>query len=223
MLAAGAVILAAVLVSCTRPPEDGANPEETPETPTTSPTETLPAPTTPPIGATSGPPNQTCVQGWETPARGSAVWEFPLKIIQRTMRFGGSLRAVDMRYFEGPEAPPNDKEYLAEIRRWYVKGFVRANPDLRGRWLVESRRFGAGVAAVAPYDSRGWRSPDWQGFEFETAGSYSEPRAYPGLPGEWVGKPYDFVKGEDPPGELTGEDLENQGLPREVVGCLAGT
>jgi hypothetical protein len=222
-LAAGAVILAAVLLSCTRPPEEDSLPGETPTTPTSSPTETLPPPTIPPPGATSGPPNQACVQGWETPPLGSPVWDFPLKIIQRTMRFRGSLRVVDLRYFEGPEAPPSDKAYILEVRRWYVKGFVRANPDLRGRWLVESRRFGAGVSAVAPYDSRGWRSPDWRGFEYETAGPYGEPRTYPGLPGEWIGKPYDFVRGEDAPGKLPGEDLENPGLPREVVGCLAGT
>jgi hypothetical protein len=224
-LAETAVILAAVLLSCTRPPEDGATGEETGgrATPTASPTETLPPPTIPPAGATSGAPNQTCVQGWETPADGSQLWTFPLNVIQRTMRFNGTLRVVDMRYFEGPEAPPSDKLYIGEIRRWYVKGFVRANQGLRGRWLVEARRFGSGVSAVASYDSRGWRSPDWMGFEYETAGRYAEPREYPGLPGEWVGKPYDFVKGVEAADETTGEGLENQGLPREVVGCLAGT
>jgi hypothetical protein len=139
------------------------------------------------------------------------------------MQFRGKLRVVDMRYFVGPEAPPSDKLYILKVRRWYVKGFVRSNQEIRGRWLVESRRFGSGVSAVAPYDSEGWSSPDWTGFEFETAGPYSEPRSYPDLPGEWVGEPYDFVKGKEPAGELSGEGLENQGLPREVVGCLAGT
>jgi hypothetical protein len=139
------------------------------------------------------------------------------------MGFEGTLRVVDMRFFEGPEAPPSDKAYILEIRRWYVKGFVRANPDLRGRWLVESRRFGSGVAAVAPYDTEGWRSPDWTGFEYETAGPHAEPREYPGLPGSWAGKPYDFVKGAEGADPTTGEGLENPGLPREVVGCLTGT
>jgi hypothetical protein len=139
------------------------------------------------------------------------------------MRFRGDLRVVDMRYFVGPEAPPSDKAYILEIRRWYVKGFLRSDPDLRGRWLVEGRRFGAGVAAVAPYDTKGWRSPNWTGFEYETAGPYAEPRSYEGLPGEWVGTPYDFVKGAEEAEETSGEGLENDGLPREVVGCLAGT
>jgi hypothetical protein len=31
------------------------------------------------------------------------------------------------------------------------------------------------------------------------------------------------VKGRESADELSGEGLENQGLPREVVGCLAGT
>jgi hypothetical protein len=222
-LSAGAIILAALLVSCTRPPEEGADGGGSQPTPTATPTETLPPPTIPPEGATSGPPNQTCVQGWETPTSGSSTWNMPLRIIRRTMRFNGDLRVVDMRYFVGPEAPPSDKLYISDIRRWYVKGFVRSNQEIRGRWLVESRRFGSGVSAVAPYDSEGWSSPDWTGFEFETAGPYSEPRSYPDLPGEWVGKPYDFVKGLGSADELSGEGLENQGLPREVVGCLAGT
>jgi hypothetical protein len=222
-LAAGAVILAAVALSCTRPPEDGAVPDQTTATPTTSPTETLPSPTIPPAGATRGAPNQACVEGWVTPPRDTRLRELPLRIIRRTMRFDGTLRVVDMRYFVGPEAPPIEKLYLLEIRRWYVKGFLRSNPDFRGRWLVESRRFGSGVAAVAPYDSKGWRSPDWTGFEYETAGPYAEPRSYEGLPGEWVGKPYDFVKGVSATEESSGEGLKNQGLPREVVGCLAGT
>jgi len=221
-LAAGAVILAAVLGSCTRPPEDGAG-NGTAPSPTASPTETLPPPTVPPAGATSGPPNQACVQGWDTPPQRSRLWNLPLRVIRRTMRFEGNLRVADMRFFVGPEAPPSDKLYIQDIRRWYVKGFVRSNPDIRGRWLVESRRFGSGVAAVAPYDSRGWKSPDWTGFEYETAGPYAEPSEYPGLPGEWVGKPYDFVKGVEGADETSGEGLENQGLPREVVGCLAGT
>ncbi len=224
-LAAGAVILAVVLSSCTRPPEDGARGEETggTATPTASPGATLPPPTIPPPGATSGAPNQTCVQGWETPADGSQLWTLPLKVIQRTMRFNGSLRVVDMRYFEGPESPPSDKNYLKLVRRWYVKGHLADDPSVRGRWLVEEREFGSGVAAVAPYDTAGYRSPHWTAFQHETAGPLTGRRRYPGLPGKWAGAPYDFVTGEPPLEEIPGEALTIPGLPPEVAGCLKGT
>ncbi len=67
--------------------------------------------------------------------------------------------------------------------------------------------------AVAPYDSEGFRSPDWVGFQYEAQDR--RRRAYPGLPGTWAGTPYDFVLG--------GAGLRIPGLPSEVAGCLAGT
>jgi hypothetical protein len=66
---------------------------------------------------------------------------------------------------------------------------------------------------VAPYDTGGFRSPDWIGFQFDAADAASN--AYPGLPGTWEGTPYDFVDG--------GEGLTFAGLPSQVVGCLRGT
>ena len=81
------------------------------------------------------------------------------------------------------------------------------------RFLVESREFGDGVAAVAPYDTTGFRSPDWSGFQWDAADP--DPRDYPGLPGRWSGIRYDFVEG--------GAGLEIRGLPEEVVGCLDDT
>jgi len=69
------------------------------------------------------------------------------------------------------------------------------------------------VAAVAPYDTSGFRSPDWTGFQWDSADT--EARAYPGLPGRWAGIPYDFVRG--------GAGLDIPGLPDEVRGCLGGT
>jgi hypothetical protein len=118
-----------------------------------------------------------------------------------------------MRFFEGPESPPSDKGYLLNVERWYVKAFAKDDPAFQGRFLVEERTYGIGLAAVAPYDTNGFRSPDWTGFQFDSGDT--EPKAYPALPGTWAGIPYDFVKG--------GAGLKMPGLPDEVVGCLSAT
>jgi len=87
--------------------------------------------------------------------------------------------------------------------------------DLRyqGRFIVEQRVFGRGVAAVAPYDTEGFSSPDWSGFQYDSAKRM--PKLYPGLPGARSGVRYDFVRG--------GAGLSIPGLPDEVTGCLDGT
>jgi hypothetical protein len=103
--------------------------------------------------------------------------------------------------------------YLLSVERWYIKLYAADDPSFQGRFLVESRAFGRGLPAVAPYDTRGFRSPDWVGFEFDSADT--TPKAYPGLPGTWSGVPYDFVLG--------GAGLKIPGLPDEVKGCLEGT
>ncbi|HZD18574.1 MAG TPA: hypothetical protein VE669_10580 [Actinomycetota bacterium] len=187
-----------------------------PIAPTTSPrtgvTVTPPAPPSesPP---TRGPEALDCVNGWVTPPEGSPRYLQPLGIVRRAAGVEGPLVVVDMRYFEGPESPPSDKGYLLTVRRWYVKLYAEEDPAFRGRFLVEARRFGRGVAAVAPYDTDGYFSPDWIGFQYDSADP--EPKAYPGLPGGWPGVPYDFVKG--------GAGIEVPGLPEQVVGCLDGT
>ena len=167
-------------------------------------------PETPP--ATSGAASDTCVEGWATPEASTADHTTPLKVIRRTSPFAGEPVVVDMRLFSGPESPPSDKGYIAEIRRWYVKLYAADDLTYQGRFLVEARTFGRGVAAVAPYDSAGFVSPEWIGFQWEVG---AEPAAYPGLPGAWTGIPYDFVGG--------GEGLTIPGLPDEVRGCLDGT
>ena len=141
------------------------------------------------------------------------MYERPLAIIRRATGVRGPLVVTDMRSFAGPESPPSDQGYLLLIQRWYVRLWARSDPAFQGRFLVEGRRFGTGVSAVAPYDTHGWRSPDWIGFQFDSADTTA--KSYPGLPGEWEGTPYDFVKG--------GEGLDLPGLPKEVVGCLGGT
>lgn len=184
-------------------------PTVTASTPVSVAPPTLPAEPPP----TRGPATVDCVNGWATPPEGSPRYLRPLNVIRRTTGVKGPLVVVDLRYFEGPESPPSDKGYLLVVQRWYVKLYAEDDPAFRGRFLVESRRFGRGVAAVAPYDSSGYASPDWIGFQYDSADP--EPKAYPGLPGTWSGIPYDFVEG--------GAGLEIPGLPEQVVGCLEGT
>jgi hypothetical protein len=165
-------------------------------------------PETPP--PTRGVVSRTCREGWTTPAAGSRRARTPIRIIDRTVRIPGAPLVVDMRYFTGPESPPSEKGYILRVRRWYVKLYSDTDLAFQGRFLVESREFGDGVAAVAPYDTEGFRSPDWSGFQWNV----SDParRAYPGLPGRWTGIRYDFVAG--------GAGLRIPGLPAEVAGCL---
>jgi hypothetical protein len=167
--------------------------------------------------ATKGPATPSCVGGWVTPPRTTPMFTDPLGIIRRTSPVDGDLVVVDLRMFVGPESPPSvgegAKGYLQDIRRWYVKLYAADDLSYQGRFLVEQRVFGRGVAAVAPYDTGGFRSPDWTGFQYDSAAP--APLAYAGLPGEWSGQPYDFVKG--------GDGLTNPGLPDKVLGCLKGT
>jgi hypothetical protein len=182
------------------------------ESPTTTSSPTPPAlPEEPP--PTSGGVDVDCVNGWITPEADSPDSTQPLGIVRRTTGIEGPLEVVDMRHFVGPESPPSDKGYLLDVERWYIKLYAANDLSFQGRFLVEARRFGRGLVAVAPYDTSGFRSPDWIGFQHESADP--ERRAYPGLPGLWAGLPYDFVEG--------GEGLTISGLPEDLVGCLAGT
>lgn len=207
-----AVTLLLFLVACDGEPE--------PFPPPPSPTSASPFPSTPTLASptppalpsdpapTSGEASETCVEGWVSPGADSSLFRKPLRIIRRSMQLPGEPTVVEMRYFTGPESPPSDKGYLLVVERWYVKLYTEDDLRFQGRFLVESRDFGDGVAAVAPYDTEGFRSPDWSGFQWED----TEPSPYPGLPGEWSGTRYDFVKG--------GEGLDIPGLPTEVRGCL---
>jgi hypothetical protein len=210
------VVVLLLLAACDRGPE--LFPTRSPSM-TSSPfpsTPTLASPTPPALPQspppTRGGPSDHCVDGWKTPPAGSPLAARPIRIIARTVRLPGEPVIVEMRYFTGPESPPSDKGYIKTIRRWYVKLYSDTDLRFQGRFLVESRQFGDGVAAVAPYDTEGFRSPDWSGFQWNEADP--EPRAYPGLPGEWSGIRYDFVKG--------GAGIDIPGLPVEVTGCLDG-
>jgi hypothetical protein len=150
-----------------------------------------------------------------TPPSNTSLYEEPLRIISKTENVRGPLVVTDMRYFTGGESPPPTppKGYLAFIRRWYVKAYAKRDPGFQGRFLVEERLFGSGLSAVAAYDSKGFSSPDWKGFQYDSANP--APRPIDGLPGEWSGIEYDFVKG--------GAGLTIPGLPATLTGCMKGT
>jgi hypothetical protein len=186
-------------------------PPPTSVAPTVSPTPpALPAKPPPTAGAASS----TCVHGWTTPASDSSLYTDPLGIIRRSDPVKGEFVVVDMRYFHGPESPPNPTEgYLKDVARWYIKLYDKSDLSYQGRFIVEQRAFGRGLSAVAPYDTRGFRSPDWSGFQF-TSQDVGR-RTYAGLPGALSGLRYNFVNG--------GEGLTFKGLPSAVQGCLDGT
>lgn len=184
---------------------------------TAAPASATPSPTPPAVPrgelAASGPAGPGCVAGWIRPEEGTSDFTDPIGLIRKVAPFSGPYVVVDMRLFVGPESPPSEKGYLKDIRRWYVKMYAADDLTYQGRFLIEQRRFGRGVVAVAPYDTSGFASPDWVGFQYD--GSDPERAAYEGLPGEWRGTPYDFVRG--------GGGLTIPGLPQDVRGCLDGT
>jgi hypothetical protein len=117
----------------------------------------------------------------------------------------------EMRYFTGPDVPWIIDPHFDVVDYWYIRAELNQDPALKGRWLLEYRSEDRqGIAAVAPYDTHGYASPDWVGFTGD-----GKPKRYPGLPGKWGGLPYDFATGEGDSGQ--------SGLPAEVAGCLSGS
>lgn len=162
------------------------------------------------MSPSAGPPSAGCIEGWQSPAAGSALYAEAVSIIDAHVTFDVPLTVEEMRYFRGPDVPWIIEPHYESVERWYV----RTGGDMpagAGRWLIEKRTDTIkGVSAVAPYDTAGYGSPDWTGFVGD-----GPPTAYPDLPGVWSGIAYDFVTGEN--------DSGNPGLPDEVVDCLAGT
>ena len=124
------------------------------------------------------------------------------------MGVAGGFVVDEMRYFTGPEVCwifAGRTPWSRVVRQ----ASLASDPSFRARWLLEARSPTVrGIAAVAPYDTVGYSSPDWSGFVGDGV------RPIEGLPGEWSGIQYDFVTGEG--------DSGFPGLPDEVVGCMPG-
>jgi hypothetical protein len=153
----------------------------------------------PPVGSPTGAATVSCVNGWTAPERGSPLRSAALNMLRT--RPGERFVVEEMRYFVGPE----DAEVIdphGDVERWYVKAYPEQEPRRRQRWLVRRAAVGSGVDAIAPYDSVGygaatWRRPD------AADDSFADPFEHPCQSAK------------------AGEKC--MGLPREVLGCLAGT
>ena len=182
--------------------------------PSVTPTRLATPPATPSPGPTLaavGLPSATCINGWVRPAEGDPHWVDGLQILMNYMGLTSPLSVDDMVYFVGPDPDNILDPRFEHVERWYIKATLSTDPTYRGRWLVEKRTNDRlGVSAVAPYETVGYESPDWSGFEGD-----GEPRAIPGLPGLWGGIQYDFVTGEG--------DSGFPGLPTSQSECLFGT
>jgi hypothetical protein len=141
----------------------------------------------------------TCVRGWSTPERGSPLRAAVLDMMR--VRPGERFVVEEMRYFVGPE----DVEVLGargDVERWYVKAFTETDPRRRQRWLVRRAAVGIGVDAIAPFDSVGYGAGTWR---------------RPDASDERFADPFERPCQGTKPGDKC------MGLPREVLGCLAGT
>jgi hypothetical protein len=163
----------------------------------TPPSSGQPAPSAPP---TSGAATVDCVNGWRTPEVDTPEYDDALSILTDELGNDGQWHLDALRYFTDS----------SDVPRWYLRGALANDANFRGRFLIEARGEDAFVAAVAPYESSGFQSPDWTGFIGD-----GEPQTYLGLPGQWSGTPYDFVSGAGGTGE--------PGLPADGVGCMSDT
>jgi hypothetical protein len=147
----------------------------------------------------AGAPSPTCVKGWVTPERGSSLRSAVLNMLRT--RPGERFVVEEMRYFVGPE-DPDVIDPRGNVERWYVKAYSELEPRRRQRWLVRRAAIGSGVDAVAPYESKGYGPSVWR---------------RPDTPDESLADPFERPCRDAQPGERC------MGLPREVLGCLAGT
>jgi hypothetical protein len=210
-MVAGGAVTAVVLTGGTGKPatapshspsiRPSASPSASPKQKATTPPPSSAPSTSPTI--VPGSITSDCINGYLVPLRNTSLRFEPLTVIRNTQGVDGLFVIAEMRYFKGPDDPHLSPQE-STVRRWYVKAYLQTDPSFRGRWLIEKRSVGEGVVAVAPYDTHGFHSADWVGFEGE--GSSQE---YSGLPGTWAGVPYDYVNSGN--------------LPPEQVGCLSGT
>jgi len=110
----------------------------------------------------------------------------------------------DIRYFVGPDDANVGEPRHPSVERWYGKVVYIEDRSFRLRFLARRTPIGEGLAAVAPFDSVGFNSPDWLGFDGE-GGNVQ----FPTVPGHWPGQAYDYVAAHQ--------------MPDECLGCLDGS
>jgi hypothetical protein len=188
-------------------PTDSAAPTDTPQPTMSGPT--LPPPPSPTLAI--GLPGPTCINGYKGLPQDDPKYVEGLDHLATYLGLPVPLVVNDNRYFVGPDPENIIEPRFENVERWYFKGVLSTDPTYAGRWLYEKRTDDRqGVSAVAPYDTIGYQSPDWSGFEGD-----GEPRVIAGLPGVWGGIQYDFVTGEG--------DGGYPGLPESQSECLLGT
>jgi hypothetical protein len=95
----------------------------------------------------SGARSPTCIDGWTTPAPGTARRSNAIDMIRTSLvpRKGDTYVVDEMRYFTGPE----DTEISAprrDVERWYVKAHLQTDPSVADRWILRRTDVGDGVA-----------------------------------------------------------------------------
>ncbi len=155
------------------------------------------------LGTTGTPggqgPRADCINGWTVPPFGSELRKRPLDLLRWTQGYTGQFEVPDIRYFVGPDDANKGEPRDPVVERWYGKVIYIDDRSFRVRFLATRRPVGEGIAAVAPFDSVGFHSPDWVGFDGEGGSS-----PFPNLPGLWPGLPYDYVAAHQMPDECRG-------------------
>lgn len=146
-----------------------------------------------------GRPSPSCIRGWSTPPRGSALRKDALDMLR--VQPGERFLVEELRYFVGPD-DADVMDPAREVERWYVKARTEGEPERRQRWLVRRASVGAGVDAVAPYESKGYGAGTWVRQDAVDP-SFADP--------------FQIPCDVDRPAHKC------MGLPRELLGCLSGT
>jgi len=149
-------------------------------------------------------PRPDCVHGWTVPPFGSELRKRPLDLMRTIQGFTGQFEVPDIRYFVGPDNANKAEPRFPNVERWYAKVIYIDDHSFRVRFLAGRSPIGQGIIAVAPFDSVGFHSPDWAGFDGEGGAS-----PFPNLPGLWPGQPYDYVAAHE--------------MPDACRGCLDGS
>ncbi len=142
-------------------------PRSLPRSPSTSPTPPALPVLAPP---TSGPPTGTCDDGWATPPAGTPPFTDPLGT--GPSHHGGARDhswSWTCATSRARNRPRRTRDTCSRSSGGTSSSSPRTTSRSRDGSSSRSRRFGRGVVAVAPYDTEGFESPDWIGFQYDSA------------------------------------------------------